>query len=308
MSIGQTKRLVSVIIPSYNCGRFVRAAVDSVLAQSFRDLEVLVVDDGSTDNTRQVLAGYGPPVRYLYQANAGVSAARNHGIGESRGQYVAFLDADDMWAPDKLERQLKALNTVPGVGLCYSAHLVVDEAMRPLRVHRSNRRASALEDLLFHGNVVGTPSTTLLYQELLKRVGGFDRELSQCADWDMWVRLARHTEFLYLDEPLVTYRQHGHNMSRNVPLLESDSLRVLEKGFNDPDTQIDLRTRASRALARNWMVLAGCYVHARCYRDSIRCAAQALCLDPMQSARLLAYPFRQLRRALGVFCGSTNGV
>jgi glycosyltransferase involved in cell wall biosynthesis len=288
--------LVSVVVPTYNCARYVTAAVDSVLFQSFTDLELLVVDDGSTDGTRQVLAGYGPPVRYLYQTNSGVSAARNLGIAESRGRYVAFLDADDTWMPQKLERQVAALDAAPGVGCCYSAFLVVDSELRPLGVRKSERRGRILEDLLFRGNVVGSICTVLVERALLEQVGGFDLRMSQCADWDMWVRLARETEFLYLEEPLVTYRQHGSMMSRDISLLERDSLQVLRKGLSHPRTPADLRARAAHALGRNWMVLAGSYFQARRYRDFGRCAAAALRLDPSQCSRLLGYPIRRLRQ------------
>lgn len=287
---------ISVVIPTYNAARYVGAAVDSVLAQTFTDLEVLVVDDGSEDNTREVLAPYGQPVRYLYQENAGVSAARNLGIAKSRGRYVAFLDADDTWLPGKLELQRSALTCMPGVGACYSAHIVADEDLSPLGVQRSPRRAGALEDLLFRGNVVGTPSTVIVERELLERVGGFDPAFSQCADWDMWVRVARHTEFAYIGEPLVTYRQHANNMSRNIRLLEDDSLRVIRKGLEHPETPAVLRRRARQAFANQWMVVAGSYFGVGDYSNFARCAVRALLQDPRRVTRLLGYPIRRLHR------------
>src|SRR5207244_10103288 len=120
---------------------------------------------------------------------------------------------------------------------------------------------------------VGSICTVLVERALLEKVGGFDPDLSQCADWDMWIRLARRSEFLYLDEPLVTYRQHGSQMSNNVPLLERDSLQVLSKGFRDPATPAALRACEARCMGRNWMVLAGSYFQARRYGDFLRCAA-----------------------------------
>jgi hypothetical protein len=173
--------------------------------------------------------------------------------------------------------------------------VVADEELRPIHVQGSERAASALEDLLFRGNVVGSVCTPLIERTLLEQVGGFDPEMSHCADWDLWVRLARHTEFLFLAEPLVTYRQHGSNLSRRIEPLEKDSLRVLEKAFADPSTPEGLQRRADQAWGRTWMMLAGCYYHVRRFRDFLRCTVKALSWDPAQAARLVLYPWRRLR-------------
>jgi glycosyltransferase involved in cell wall biosynthesis len=287
---------VSVVIPSYNSARYLPQAIDSVLAQSFRDLEVLVVDDGSTDDTADVMKRYGTPVRCIQQANSGVAVARNRGIQESQGHYVAFLDADDTWVEHKLEKQLTALRANPHRGLCYSAFTAVGADLCPLYVGRSSRRGTALEDLLMRGNVVGSICSVLCQRNLLQTAGGFDPSLSQCADWDMWVRLAALTEFIYLESELVTYRQHDTNMSRNAPLLERDSLRVLEKGFAMAHLSDHLRKRRRSAFGRNYMVLAGTYFHAGLYPDSVRCAALAIKFDTRQLGRLAGFPVRALRR------------
>ena len=252
---------VSVIIPTYNSARYLVDAVDSVLAQTFRDFEVLVIDDGSTDETESLIGGYGAPVRYIRQENSGVAAARNRGIAESRGRYVAFLDADDTWFPTKLERQIETLKGRVDSRISYSAFTVVDSDMTPIMIKRSNRRGTALEDLLLLGNVVGSICTVLAARDLFDRVGLFDADLSQCADWDMWVRIARQTEFVYIDESLVTYRQHGTMMSNNAALLESDSLNVLQKGFAMPNLSPALHAKRRSAFARNYTVLAGTVLH-----------------------------------------------
>lgn len=287
---------VSVIIPTYNSAHYLTQAVASVLAQTFQDFEVLVIDDGSTDETEAVMSGYAPPVRYIRQPNGGVAAARNRGIAESRGRYIAFLDADDMWMSRKLERQLAALGQHQDCRACYTAAQVVDADLMPIAELRSRRQSSALEDLLLRGNVVATPSSVLCERELLDAVGGFDAELSMCADWDLWVRLATQTEFLYLDELLIKYRQHAANMSRQVALLEHDSLRLLEKGFAMPDLPESLRAQCRVALARNAMVLAGSYFAVGQYRDFVRCAARAIRADVHQLGYLLVYPARIVAR------------
>jgi len=245
-----------------------------------------------------VIRRYGEAVRYIYQQNSGVAAARNRGISESRGQYVAFLDADDTWRQDKLEAQVTALRKNPRYQACYTAFTVVSSDLRPLCVTRSKRHGGTLEDLLLRGNIIGSICTVLCGRSLLTAIGGFDPSLSQCADWDMWVRIARRTEFLYLDLPLATYRQHGANMSRNAGLLERDSLRVLEKGFGMPCLNDFINKRRRAAFARNYMVLAGTYFHAGCYGDSVRCAARAVILDARQLRRLTGFPLRASRRLL----------
>lgn len=289
---------VSVIIPAYNAGRYVGAAIQSVLAQTHRDFEILVVDDGSEDDTAAVVEAFGAPVRLLRQANAGVSEARNHGLRVATGRYVAFLDADDTWFPEKLERQVSTLLVHEGFRACYSAFLAVDDQLSPLGVRRSSRRASVVEDLLLRGNVVGSICTVLVERELFDAVGGFDPALSQCADWDMWVRLGTLTDFHYLDEPLVTYRQHDTNMSRNPALLERDSLRVLEKAFELPGLPEHVRSKRRRAFGRNYMVLAGTYFVAGRPSDFARCALRSLALDPRQASYLLRFPLRRAARRL----------
>jgi len=283
---------VSVIIPTYNSARYLVEAVDSVLAQTYKDFEILVIDDGSTDETESLMGNYGAAVRYIHQENEGVSAARNRGIDDSLGRYVAFLDADDTWLPNKLERQMSALKAHGEYRVCYSDFIAVTWDLKPLAVKRIDPEGEALADLLLRGNVVGSICTVVCERSLFELAGGFDSSLSQCADWDMWVRLACLTDFLYLDERLVTYRKHDANMSGNAALLEHDSVRVLEKGFAIPNLPESIRKRRRAAFARNYMVLAGAYFHARRYREFSRCAARAVVMDFRQINRLMTYPAR----------------
>lgn len=288
---------VSVIIPTYNSARFLVEAIDSALAQTFKDIEVLVIDDGSTDETASLVRKYGPPVRYIRQENRGVAGARNRGIEESRGKYVAFLDADDTWFPHKIERQVAALGKCREYRACYSEFLIVDSDLNPIGISHSTRSGLAIEDLLLRGNVIGSVCV-VCERALFESAGGFDASLSQCADWDMWLRLAVLTEFLYLDEPLMTYRQHDANMSHNAALLERDSTIVLEKGFSMRELPESLRSQRRAAFARNYMVLAGTYFHAQRYKDFLRCAARSVSMDVKQLAYLAEFPLRVMRRSL----------
>jgi glycosyltransferase involved in cell wall biosynthesis len=286
--------LVSAVIPAYNAARFLGDAIRSALGQAGADVEVIVVDDGSTDATRDVAESFGTAIRYERQHNQGMAGARNAGIGLCRGEYVGFLDADDTWLPDKVLRQLEALSSAPSVRATHGACIVVDADLKPIAVQHSRRRASALEDLLLLGNIVGSICSLLVERRLLDAVGGFSREFSNCADWELAIRLARHTDFLYIPQPLVTYRQHGANLSRQIDTLERESTRLVEMALADPGLPPTVARRAAEARARNWMVLAGCYFNAGRYADFGRCARLALRLRPALLARVVGFPVRRL--------------
>lgn len=284
---------VSVIIPAYNARDFIADAVDSALAQTVKSVDIIVVDDGSTDGTGDVLSRFGAAIRVVRQPNRGVAVSRNLGIAEARGRYVAFLDADDIWEPRKIEEQLDAISsTSSGYGACSTRFLVVDEQLRPVEVFGTARRMSTLSELLMFGNTIGTPSTVLCDRALFQQVGGFDPALSQCADWDMWIRLAAVTDFIRLDNVLVRYRKHDRSMSRDVALLERDSRIVLDKAFAMPDLPPALRRLRRRLIARNYMVVAGSYFRIGAWRDFLRCAARAVALAPAQMAYLAQFPLR----------------
>jgi teichuronic acid biosynthesis glycosyltransferase TuaG len=286
--------VISVVIPAFNAANYLGEAIDSVLAQSAGNIEVIVVDDASTDGTAAVAGKYGARLRLVQQKNTGVSGARNRGVRESIGRYVAFLDADDTWLPGKIEKQLSALEASRHAGVCSAACLVTDQNLKPIVVEINHRKASALEDLLLLGNVVGSVSSALIERRLLLEAGGFDPTFSHCADWEFWIRLARRTEFVYLPEALVTYRQHGTNMSRQIRTLEEESFRLLVAAFADPSTPPSLVAQRSRAFGRNWMALAGCYFNEHRFQDFARCALKAVTNDPRQLARMLSFPYRRL--------------
>lgn len=298
---------VSVIIPTYNSAHFIIEAVDSVLAQTFTDFEILVIDDGSKDNTKEVLAEkYGDSIQYFYKENGGVSKARNFGIEKAKGKYVAFLDSDDAWIPEKLEKQIVALEQNPDKKACYASFYLCDEKLNPLEINQSERKSDALTDLLLIGNVVATPSTVIAEKEIFQQVGGFDHELSQCADWEMWIRIATKTEFIYVDEPLLKYRQHGSNMSKNAALLETDTILLMEKSFALPNLSKELKSKKNQALAKVYMVSAGTYFRAHSYKNFLRCAIKSVALDFTQSLRLLDFPRRFIKNRfanLGLFLG-----
>lgn len=222
---------VSVIIPAYNAAAFVRRAVDSALAQTWVDREVLVVDDGSTDGTLDALAGYGDGLRLLTQANAGPAAARNRGLHEARGRYVAFLDADDWWLPTKLERQVALLEIRPDLGFCSTATRVVTEdgsqagdwPCVPLK-------DSLLETLFVRSAAVsGSTSGVLARRQLVLDAGGFDESLRGFEDPDLWIRLAARAGYACIPEPLTVVVRTPGSVSTQLMRMRAATLASFRK-------------------------------------------------------------------------------
>lgn len=207
--------LVSVVIPAYNCARFIGEALDSVFAQSYPALEVIVVDDGSTDDTCRVVEGYRDRVTLIRQRNAGAAVARNEGIRRAGGEYVALLDADDLWLPGKLRLQIDHLETRRDVAMCCTRwNLLYPNADGSYPVERAPAPHSAPVDPKWSGWIycellldceVWT-SSVVMRRELAVRVGGFEPELRRGQDYDYWLRASQLTQIDRLDAPLALYR------------------------------------------------------------------------------------------------------
>jgi len=228
---GSSVPKVSVIIPCYNGARWLSEAIESVLAQTYTDYEIIVVDDGSTDNSADVVRSYPDNrLRYYYQENRGLPAALNSGIELSRGNYIAFIDVDDLWLPDKLEKQLRVMENLPHGGLVYSSCYVIDEIGNVIGLHRAPllRRDMVAKKLFIEGNFILKP-TVLVDVRWLRKVGLFDEEMLYCEDHDMWIRLAMSScEILCIDEPLAMWRGSGSGKSAQIADAEY-GLRLTEK-------------------------------------------------------------------------------
>ncbi|QKT04324.1 glycosyltransferase family 2 protein [Ectothiorhodospiraceae bacterium 2226] len=214
--------LVSVVMPAYNAERFIRQAIDSVIGQDYQNLELLVVDDGSTDGTARVVADYvrrDPRVRLLRQANAGVAAARNAGIAHARGEYIAPLDADDLWFPDMLALQVRRLSAESErVGAAYAWSVHVDEAGRPTGGYNAGGEEGDVYAALMVEFFIGNASATVFRRACFERCGGYDptlraRRAEGCEDYDLHLRVARHFHFVRLPRLVVGYRQLTSSMS-----------------------------------------------------------------------------------------------
>lgn len=225
---------LSVVIPTYNRAALISRALDSVLAQSRQADEILVVDDGSTDNTMDVISDRYPRISLLRQENKGVSAARNLGIRHAKGEWIALLDSDDEWKPDKLEKQLQILKDNPDYRICHSNETWIRHGIRvnPMKKHRK-----------YGGHIfrhclplcVISPSSVVIHRTVFDDIGYFDESLPACEDYDLWLRICSRYPVLYLDEELITkYGGHTDQLSHKHWGMDRFRIFSLEKIISDP--------------------------------------------------------------------------
>ena len=228
---------VSVVIPSYNRAECIEKAIDSVLEQTVDDIEIILVDDGSTDNTREiVLNKYGDQVRYVYQENQGIPGARNTGIKNARGDYIAFLDSDDYWRPGKLERQMSLAEEHPEYGLLASrcdkiqcaGH--IKKPNRPLSYQSRRGKSGWVLNDLFQANFIRT-SAVIIRRDCFDKVGLFDEKLKQTDDYDLWLRMAAEYQVGFINEFLTVYVDNPNGISGDGLIGRLDCLYALEKSY-----------------------------------------------------------------------------
>jgi glycosyltransferase involved in cell wall biosynthesis len=294
---------VSVIIPVFNSAATLRESIDSVLGQTFSDFEVIIVDDGSTDNSRTIIseqaARFPGRIRYLYQANAGTAAARNAGIKEARGEYVALLDADDLWTPDKLQIQTSFMDDNPQYGFTYTETLVIDAHGTTIGHWKKRQRTETFE-CLYEQNFVYV-LTVMIRKSCFDKVGLMDTNLQVSADYDLWLRLARHFSFKNIPLPLAKYRLHAGNISKNLHVRLRDNLALLEK----PDISGHLKPSVRRRRrADAYMRFAGLFRGSGEFRNAGLCYYKACVTHPFvgqgygpkgKSHRLATLPYRIAR-------------
>ncbi len=223
--------LVSVVIPAFNVAWCVEKAIDSALAQTHPAVEVIVVDDGSSDDTPRVLASYGDRIRGLQQPNGGMSNARNAGIRAAQGEYIAFLDADDWWLPEKLERQLQLMLADPTLGFTSAAALVVDDKGNVLNHWNCPGIEGNQLEYLFqhHAAVAGGCSSVMMRKNLFDQVALFDETLHGFEDPDLWIRLSAVTGYSCVNEPMVMVLRREGSVSRNLRSMRAAAIRSMHK-------------------------------------------------------------------------------
>ncbi len=228
------KPLVSVIIPAYNAEEYVADAIDSALAQTYRPIEIIVADDGSTDGTAAVVQSYNGPVQYHYRENAGPAAARNLGLEHARGEYIAFLDADDLWHPQKVEVQVQTMEEQEGVGICGAG-------ITSYRLDRQDAWGDVPDRITSHAITHETvliknrfaTSTVMIRSAALRDAGKFYEGLFGPEDWDLWRRILRSWEGLHLEFPLAAYRERARSVSGDAARMLKNNLLVNARILRD---------------------------------------------------------------------------
>ncbi len=251
--------LVSVIIPTFNRAYLVERAIGSVLKQTFTDFELIVVDDGSTDSTRDVLSRFGGQLVQLCLKHRGVSAARNAGIGICSGELVAFLDSDDEWLPEKLQRQLSLYDSHDPFFVCHTDEIWYrngrEVKQKPIHRKQGGRFFErALERCLI------SPSSVMISKRLLDQVGWFDEDLPAAEDYDLWLRVTAFHDVHFVQEPLVV--KHGGNadqLSETTPAIDRYRIQSIVKILQDPRLSQDYQIAAAQELVRKCRIVAsGC--------------------------------------------------
>lgn len=224
-------KLVSVIVPVYNRENLVSETIQSILAQTYEPIEIILINDGSTDSSLSILrkfeTRFPDQIRVINQANQGQTIARNNGIRVARGEYIAFLDSDDLWLPNKLERQIPLFEH--GVGLVYSGIEVIDEQGRVIRAEPADKRITGeiYPKLLVNNRMTG--GTVVVTAEALKNVGTFSTEFKAAENWDLWLRVCKVYEARVVPDPLIKYRVHSSNMSGDGQLMLNSKWQIIEK-------------------------------------------------------------------------------
>jgi len=226
---------LSVIIPTYNRAMFLKAAVDSVLCQTRTADEVIVVDDGSTDATPELLGDYGEKISVITTPNKGPGAARNRGIEAARGDWLAFLDSDDVWKPKKLEKQVRFIEKQPETKICQTGEIWIRNGTRvnPKKKHE-----------MFSGWIyeqclplcIVSPSSVMIHRAVFEKIGLFDEGLPACEDYDLWLRITPHYPIYLVREPLIV-KQGGHSdqQSRKIPFLDRLRIKAIVKSLESGD-------------------------------------------------------------------------
>jgi glycosyltransferase involved in cell wall biosynthesis len=287
--------VISIIIPCYNARPYLEASIGSVLNQETADLELVVVDDGSTDGTPQFVRERFPGARLIEQPNQGVASARNAGIRAARGDWVAFLDADDFWLPRKLQLQLAAAQGNPAVQLICGSWKewissdpgpspdIIDSALATTCDAEFESRARWLYPELLLDCCVWT-STVLIRRELLTRIGVFDPSLTIGEDYELWVRASRETEIIHISRPLALYRQHPASITKRVP-RENFRALVIENalskwGVDDGHGNSASWRAVNKSLSRVWREYAEANLAAGQSEKAIKASLRSIRLNP----------------------------
>ena len=238
--------VVSIIIPAYNMADLTAQTVESILAQTYKNIEIIVVDDGSKDKTRERMLSFDDKIKYVYKENGGACSARNVGIRMAQGEYIGLIDCDDLYLPNKVELCVNFLEKNPGCGFVYTDAYYIDINNQMIRRHSYARSKISgwIKEKLIISNVICN-STVILRKDCLEKTGLFDETIFPPADWDMWLKLSEHFKAGYIDQPLTKYRVTSSGCFNNMETTRRESLIVLDNFFRrNPDVSQRIKSKA----------------------------------------------------------------
>jgi glycosyltransferase involved in cell wall biosynthesis len=256
MATRSKKPIVSVIIPTYNRGWILKEAIDSVLAQDFRDFELIVVDDGSTDDTLRLLDSYDQDLMVIRQPNRGVSAARNRGIAAAGGELIAFLDSDDLWLPRKLSTQLDFFDSNPGAVINQTEEIWIRNGVRVNPKTRHHKPSGMIFEPSLALCLV-SPSAVMIKRSLFDAVGLFDEDLPACEDYDMWLRISWRYPVHLIETPLIIKRGGHADQLSKAPGLDKFRIQALKKIIESGHLEAESYHAAVRTLQEKCTIFAG---------------------------------------------------
>lgn len=238
--------VISVAIPVYNGERTIRETIASVLNQTLTDFELLIIDDGSTDSTSAIAASFTDPrIKLLSYPNAGLAASRNRGIREAKGEFISFIDTDDLWTPDKLESQYQALRENPEAVLAYSWTDCIDAAGNFFRRGSHFTVNGNVYAHILVNNFIESGSNVLIRRSVFEEVGLFDESLKAAEDQDMWIRIAARYPVVAVPKPQILYRVSQTSMSANIVQQAKEATRMIQKGYSQaPESLQHLKKRS----------------------------------------------------------------
>ena len=250
---------VSVIIPTYNRAYVLGEAIDSVLSQTYDDLELIVIDDGSQDETRDIVASYNSRLTYLHQEHRGVSAARNLGIERARGNYLAFLDSDDLWLKEKLYLQMECMMADPETLICYTDEIWIRKGVRVNQMKKHRKYSGMIFEYCLPLCIV-SPSSVLINRQLIDEVGVFDETLEVCEDYDLWLRISARYPIHFIETPLIVKRGgHADQLSKKGQGQDRFRIKALVKLLEEDYISHHQRKSAWRELVKKCTIYGtGC--------------------------------------------------
>lgn len=286
------KPKVSVVIPAYNAAQYICETIDSVLSQTYKDYEIIVVDDGSTDNTKEILQPHMGKIRYMYKENGGPASARNVGIKNAQGEYIAFLDSDDLWLPEKLEKQVRYFEEYPEVGLVFTDCIRFNEKGSE---ERHNLKKGLISDDMFVNiwweNLI--PNLTVMVRKsCFEKVGVFDesKQIVSVEDREMWLRIAREYRVGYLEEALAKYRIRQNGLMRsNIDRSRTAGRIIIDKYWKYVERRGYSRKLLHRRLYEFYFDYGFCHFYVGNLQDARKPLLRALKYNPMSFETIVYY-------------------